>query len=168
MAATKTKTSRAKAKNTELNKVVDAPQIEASTMDDEPKLEERSGETIAIACCLPFGLKFTDIPSRTGGTKTIILPGVNSSLKGKGTGILALPGNAVCVTLLKEDWENILRIHGREDAFIGRKGGMPCIWPVGDLKGFKAAKSEIKEMKTGLEPIDPKSVGVVEADRKEI
>ena len=69
-----------------MNKVVDAPQIEASTMDDEPKLEERSGETIAIACCLPFGLKFTDIPSRTGGTKTIILPGVNSSLKGKGTG----------------------------------------------------------------------------------
>lgn len=169
MAATKTKakSTRVKAKNAELNKIVDAPEIEASTMDDEPQVEERGGETIAIACCLPFGLKFDDIPSRTGGTKTIILPGVNRALKGKSTGVLALPGNAVCVTLLKEDWEHIVRIHGREEAFTGRNGGMPCIWPVGDVKGFKAAKSEIKEMKTGLEPIDPKAVGVVEAERKE-
>lgn len=167
MAATTRKTTaKAKAKAKEQTKKITEVEVVASTLDDEPQAEQLEGETIAIACCLPFGLKFTDIPSRRGGTKTIVLPGVNQALKGKATGVLALPGNAVCVTLLKEDWENIVRIHGREDAFMGRNGGMPCIYPVGDLKGFKAARSEIKEMRNGLEPIDPKSVGVEERTNK--
>nr|DAH90097.1 MAG TPA: hypothetical protein [Caudoviricetes sp.] len=143
-------------------------QIEATTFDNEPEIETPEGETISVACCLPLGLKFTDIPNGKGGTKTIILPGVNSVLRGKKTGILLGAGNAVCVTLAKSDWEALLAIHGREDAFVGRNGQMPCIYPVGDVKGFKAARDEIKEMKTGLEPIEPKAVGVKEADRQEL
>lgn len=163
MAATKRNT-----KNQAQEKTVVEPEVIASTLEDESEKIEASGETIAIACCLPFGLKFSDIPDGKGGTKTVVLPGVNKALRGKSDGILALPGNAVCVTLLKKDWDAILQIHGREMAFTGRDGGMPCVYPVGDVKGFKSAKSEIKEMKTGVEPIDPKAVGVKETDPKEL
>ena len=160
MAATKRKT-QVKAK-------IEEAEVIASTMDEEPEQTESQGEMISIACCLPFGLKFTDIPDSKGGTKTVIFPGINKALKGKADGILALPGNAVCVTIPKKDWEAVLKIHGREMAFTGRNGGMPCIWPVGDVKGFKSSKSEIKEMKTGLEPIDPTSVGVKEAKQEDL
>lgn len=64
--------------------------------------------------------------------------------------------------MLKKDWDAIVKMHGKEIAFIGRNGRMPCIYPVGDKKGFKAAASEIAEMKNGLEPIDPKAEGVKE------
>ena len=102
------------------------------------------------------------MPCGNGATKTVIFPGINSALKGKKSGILALPGNAICVTLLKKDWDAIVKMHGKEIAFIGRNGRMPCIYPVGDKKGFKAAASEIAEIKNGLEPIDPKAEGVKE------
>lgn len=144
-----------------ISETIDAAPIVASTMEEAPKVE--SGvETIAIACSLPFGLRFTDIPNEKGGTKTIVLPGVNQALKGKKTGVLALPGNAVCVTQPKADWDALVRIHGKEIAFTGRNGGMPCIYPVTDVQGFRAAESEIKEMRNGLEPVNPASMGVKE------
>lgn len=149
---------RGRRKNIE---IAETAQVVGSTMEQAPQVEE-SGETIAIACSLPFGLRFTDIPNGKGGTKTVVLPGVNQALKGKKSGTLALPGNAICVTLPKADWEALVRIHGKEVAFTGRNGAMPCIWPVGDLKGFHAAESEIAEMKHGLEPINPEAVGVKE------
>lgn len=141
---------------------VETADIVGSTLEKEPEEVSEKEETIAIACNLPFGLKFTDVPCGNGATKTVIFPGINSALKGKKSGILALPGNAICVTLLKKDWDAIVKMHGKEIAFIGRNGRMPCIYPVGDKKGFKAAASEIAEMKNGLEPIDPKAEGVKE------
>lgn len=142
---------------------VTTAEVVDSTLDQEPEQVEESSETIAIACSLPFGLKFDDVPCGNGATKTVIFPGINSGLKGKNTGVLALPGNAICVTLLKRDWEAIHKMHGNEIAFTGRNGKMPCIYPVGDKKGFKSAASEIAEMRNGLEPINPESVGVKES-----
>lgn len=157
MAATKRK------KNQNLTQKVEEAEVIASTLEEENEQQDSNEEMISIACCLPFGLKFTDVPTGNGGSKTVIFPGVNKALKGKADGILALPGNAVCVTIPKKDWEAILAIHGKEIAFTGRNGAMPCVYPVGDIKGFKSAKSEIKEMKTGVEPVDPKTLGVKEA-----
>lgn len=156
--AAKTKT-QAKAK-------VTTAEVIDSTLENEPEQIEESSATIAIACSLPFGIKFDDIPCGNGSTKTIVFPGVNSRYKGKESGTLALPGNAVCVTLLKSDWEAILKIHGKEIAFTGRNGKMPCIYPVGDKKGFKSAQSEIKEMRHGLEPINPEALGVKETKQE--
>ena len=141
---------------------VETAEVVASTIEEEIKEPEAGAETIAIACCLPHGLKFDDVPTGNGSTKTVVFPGINSALKGKKSGILALPGNALCVTILKSDWEAILKVHGREIAFIGRNGAMPCIYPVKDKKGFKAAASEIAEMKSGLEPADPEEANVTE------
>lgn len=138
-----------------------AVEVVASTMEEPAKVSE-TNETIAIAICLPHDVKFDDIPDGKGGVKSITLPGINSNLRGVKNAVLALPGNALCVQLPKKDWESLLAIHGREVAFTGRNGGIPCIYPVGDKAGFKAAQSEIKEMRTGLDPVLPKTVGVEE------
>lgn len=140
-------------------------EVIASTTEEEKTVTQAGTDTIAIAVCLPHGLKFDDIPDGNGGTKTITLPGLNSHLKGQNTGVLALPGNALCVQLAKTDWEALVRIHGRETAFTGRNGSIPCIYPVGDKAGFASARSEIAEMRNGLEPVSTKEAGVEEVKK---
>ena len=87
----------AKKKTATTEKITTAEVVD-STLDHETEQADGGAETIAIACSLPYGLKFTDVPCGNGSTKTVILPGVNAALRGKSTGVLALPGNAVCVT----------------------------------------------------------------------
>lgn len=159
-AKSKTKTK------TEEKQQAEAAQVVDSTLEREDAEKETGEEMIAIACALPFGLKFTDVPTGKGSTKTVTFPGLNSALKGKKGGILALPGNALCVTILKRDWDAIVKMHGKEIAFTGRNGRMPCLYPVGDKKGFKSAASEIAEMRTGLEPVDPNAAGVQESKKE--
>lgn len=142
--------------------ISETPEIVASTTQEEAKAEDAGSETIAIAVCLPHSVKFDDIPNGNGGYKSITLPGINSNLRGVKNAVLALPGNALCVQLPKSDWEALIAVHGRETAFVGRDGRIPCIYPVGDKEGFKDARSEIAEMRNGLEPVVPKEVGVEE------
>ena len=158
MACTSTKTTRTRARKA----AAAGPQVVDSTFDQDDAAQKETADTIAIACCLPHGLVFRDIPDGKGGTKTIRLPGINQQLKGAAKGVLALPGNALCVTMARADWEALKETHGREDAFVGVNGGMPCIYPVGDRAGFKDAKAsgEIAEMQTGLEAADPNANGV--------
>lgn len=158
MACTTTKTTRTRTRKAE----APAPQVVGSTLDQEPTGKAESSDTIAIACCLPHGLIFRDVPDGKGGLKTITLPGINQHLKGASKGVLALPGNALCVVLSKTDWQALLASHGREEAFTGVNGAMPCIYPVGTLAGFKDAQAggEIAEMKNGLEAADPNGNGV--------
>lgn len=143
-------------------------EVVGSTLNNEVTAPtEQTGETIAIAVSLPYDLRFDDIPVKGGGTKSITLPGINSAQRGSRNPVLALAGNALCVMLPKEDWEALLATHGKEIVFTGRNGSIPCVYPVGDKAGFIAAESEIKEMKTGLEPITPESVGVTIQKRGE-
>ena len=44
----------------------------------------------------------------------------------------------------------------------------PLLWEMRSEKDFKARRDEIAEMKTGVEPVDPKSVGVEEVKRSEV
>lgn len=159
MACTTTKTTRTRTRKAAAPA---APQVVGSTLEQEAAGKAEGSDTIAIACCLPHGLIFRDVPDGKGGMKTITLPGINQHLRGAAKGTLALPGNALCVVLSKADWEALKETHGREDAFVGVNGGMPCIYPVGTLAGFKDAQAggEIAEMKTGLEAADPNANGV--------
>lgn len=142
-------------------------QVEASSLEgNEETGKEDSGDMISIAVSLPFGMIFDDIPNGRGGKKKIALPGMNDHLKGLRSGVLALPGNALCVRLPKADWEALKRLHGKEIAFTGRNGSVPCIFEVGDKAGFKAAQSEIAEITHGLEALDPKDAGVEEAKQR--
>ena len=149
-------------KTTARKKTDDQPKIIASTVEQAAPAASENADTIAIACCLPLGLVFRDIPNGKGGTTTIRLPGINSALRGASKGVLALPGNALCVVLSKADWEALVRTHGREAAFTGVNGSMPCIYPVKNMAGFESAKNsgEIAEMSSGLEAADPTASGV--------
>ena len=65
----------------------------------------------------------------------------------------------------RKDWEDIKRKHGKERAFTAMP---PLLWEMRSEKDFKARRDEIAEMKTGVEPVDPKSVGVEEVKRSEV
>ena len=57
-------------------------------------------------------VKFDQIPDGNGGTKTIIIPGINDHLRGNAVGgILLGVGNSIAVTLSASDWETSLRQH---------------------------------------------------------
>lgn len=143
------------------NQIEEIAEVAESTVLPEVPEEEAGDGRVAIACCLTHGLKFSDVPCGNG-TKTIVFPGINSNLRGETSGVLALPGNALCVYLDKKDWEAIKRMHGQEQAFTGVNGGMPCIY---ELKGtFKEEVRDgvIAEMKTGLEGADPEKMNVTE------
>lgn len=134
---------------------------------DEPAEVKVEGETTIIACHLPFDIRFDDIPDGKGGFKSITLTGLNSNLRGKASGILQVDGS-LAQSLLKKDWEAILKIHGREAVFTGVNGHIPCIVEVGSKANFLARESELREQRHGLEPIDPKKVGVQETPKEEL
>lgn len=155
----------ARTKKTETAKV-ETPEVVATTFDKEPTSQASStSETITIACCLPHGLEFDDVDTAHGGTKTIRFPGLNDSLRGQRSGILIGAGNSVAVTIDKKDWECIVRKHGREAAFTGVNGRLPCLLPMQNEKEFKSRSDEIKDMSHGLDPIDPKTSGVKEVSQ---
>ena len=153
------KTTKAPVKKTEELAVV------ASNLEEEKQTLPESSETVCIACALPLGLKFDDVPNGHGGTKEIVFPGLNQALRGGRGGILVGAGHAVAVTIARKDWEAIKRMHGREDAFVGVNGNLPCLIEMDSIAEFNSRKTEIiTEMKTGLEAADPKDVGVTKSD----
>ena len=135
--------------------------VVGSTFEDTKKTKSaaKTAATVVLAVSLPHGLKFDDVPCSDGGTKTIVFPGINDALRSKREGILLGRGNAVA---FKIDWENILKMHGKEAAFTGVNGGLPCIIPMKDEKEFKSRTDELKEIDHGVNPVDPAKVGVQE------
>ena len=138
-----------------------ALKVEDSTFEEKPKEAAVDGDCVRVACRLPFGIKFDDVPNGQGGTKTIILPSVDERLRGAADGILTTDG-AVMVKIPRADWNAILEKHGKEAAFVGVNGGQPCIRAFDSDADYKSAKSELKEMRHGLEPADPKKLNVQE------
>lgn len=135
----------------------------------EQEVEKASGasgdDVIYIACGMPLGIIFDDVDNENGGTKTVEFPGVNHALRGKTKGVLLGRGNAVLVSVARKDWEDIKCKHGKERAFTAMP---PLLWEMKSEKEFKARRDEIADMKTGVEPVDPKSVGVEEVKRSEV
>lgn len=141
--------------------------IIADTSEKEAeKVSAASGdEVVYVACGMPLGIKFDDVDNGNGGTKVVKFPGVNHTLRGAKKGVLLGAGNAVLVSLSRKDWEDIKRKHGKERAFTALP---PLLWEMKNEKDFKARRDEIADMKTGVEPIDPASVGVEEVKRSEV
>ena len=153
MASSKKNPTTPKADNTGKLAVV------ASNIEEEKKSTNVGGDTVTVACHLPFGLKFDDVPDGDG-TKTIIFPGINEHARGAEAGILLGVGKSVAVILKRCDWEAIVRMHGKERAFNSYNGNPPCLMVIKDTSAMQG--DEVKAQKHGLEPIDPKAVNVVE------
>ena len=68
--------------------------VVASNIEEEKKSTNVGGDTVTVACHLPFGLKFDDVPDGDG-TKTIIFPGINEHARGAEAGILLGVGKSV-------------------------------------------------------------------------
>lgn len=166
------KANTATAKQTvQTAQTVETPQVVSTSFEEEKKVKSnaKSSDTVIIACSLPHGLMFDDVPTKNGGTKTVVFPGLNDHLKGKKEGILLGRGNSVAVKLDRVDWENIVRMHGGERAFKGFNGGLPCLLEMKteDEYNSKQDHGELEEMDNGLHPIVPETMSVKEAKQEE-
>lgn len=144
----------------------EAAPVVASNFEDTPAAVSESSDNVIIACHLPLGLVFDDVPNGMGGTKKVEFPGLNASLRGNARGgILLGAGKAVAVSIARKDWEAIKAMHGKEPVFRGVGGNPPCLIEMQSIEEFNARRDEIvSEMKHGLEPIDPAAVRVKAAD----
>lgn len=136
--------------------------IVGATNERQEKAEKLSGSNVVtLRVSLRRGYAMDDIPDGNGGTKRIILPALDSALKGQRQGILTPDGNALFIQMPKSDWEAVKKIHGRERMFNSYKGNPPCIAEVSDTSS-QTVKDEIKSVKTGYAPQNPSDLGVEE------
>lgn len=147
-------------------KAVETAPVVASNIDEAPASVSESSDNVIIACHLPLGLIFDDVPNGSGGTKSVEFPGLNAALRGNPRGgILLGAGKAVAVSIPRRDWEAIKAMHGKEPVFTGVRGNPPCLIEMQSIEEFNSRRDEIiSEMRHGLEPIDPASVKVKTAD----
>ena len=131
--------------------------------DTEIKKSEIKSDDVIIAVALRHGHKFSDIPDGNGGVKEIYLVGLDDELRGKREGILSPDGRAKYQRLSRSDWENILKIHGKEQMFKPFNGSPACVFEIeGGMSEAHNYESEIKNIKTGLAPVDLKKSKVEE------
>ena len=131
--------------------------------DTEIKKNEIKSDDVIIAVALRHGHKFSDIPDGNGGVKEIQRVGRDDELRGKREGILSPDGRAKYQRLNRADWENILKIHGKEQMFKPFNGFQPCVFEIeGGMAEAHNYESEIKNIKTGLAPVDLKKSKVEE------
>lgn len=70
---------------------VETADIVGSTLEKEPEEVSEKEETIAIACNLPFGLKFTDVPCGMVQPRPSFSPASTLRLRGKRAASLPSP-----------------------------------------------------------------------------
>lgn len=118
-------------------------------------LSQGASNKVTLACHLMTAVKFDQIPDDNGGTKTIIIPGINDNLRGNSAGgILLGVGNSIAVTLSASDWENMKRLYGNMSFFKPQNGLPPCIM---ELKGGKDEfenSDAVKVQTAGTEPVE--------------
>jgi hypothetical protein len=139
-----------------------------STAEEQKKESYSGADVVTLRVSLRNGYAMDDIPNGNGGTKVVVLPGLDDALRGKRQGILTPDGNAVFFQLKRADWDAIKAIHGQERMFKGWKGFPPCVAEV-DADSAKAGayNDEIKATKTGLDATNPADVDVTEAKKGE-
>lgn len=137
-------------------KKVEAVPVVADNIAEESKITRPTGDTVLVACHLPLSHEIDDVPDGANGTKTIILPGLNSR-----DGILLGSGYAKAVQMKRADWEAIIAMHGHERMFNSYNGNPPCVMLIKDMSALKG--DEVQAMTHGVEPADPKSVHVKSA-----
>ncbi len=136
-----------------VTKKVETVPVVGDNIVEENKLKKADGDTVIIACHLPLSHEIDDVPDGANGTKTIILPGLNSR-----DGILLGSGYAKAVQMKRCDWEAILARHGHERMFNSYNGNPPCVMLIKSIDALKG--DEVQAMTHGVEPADPKSVHV--------
>ena len=134
--------------------------IVGGTLHRGEKTESVSSDYTFIACGLMNGIKFDDVDNGNGGTKVIEFDGINHDLRGKAEGILLPTGNAVIKRVLKKDWEDIKKKHGRERIFTA----VPALLfeVAGGQAELDAREDEVSEIQNGLSPVEPGKVAGVE------
>lgn len=173
---TRTPRKRSAKKAVDLTEKVIAGAAELQAIAESPKENEDdktvsgpassrgsdSNDFIYISCALANGIKFDDVDNGAGGVKTVVIPGHNHGLRGPDAAILQSDGHAVLYRILRKDWLDIVKKHGRERAFTAVP---PFLREIKDKAQFesKSMRDEIKDTRTGVQPRKPEDFRVEKA-----
>lgn len=117
---------------------------------DDELLEEKN-DTVCVCANVPHDIKFS-VPDNSGRMQTITIKGNGNHLKGldRGIGILPIGAYGITTNVPAEAWDYIKTAYCDNRAI--RNG---LIFAVEASKARAAAK-ERKDLRNGLEPIEPK------------
>ena len=115
---------------------------------DDELLEEKS-DTVCVCANVPHDIKFS-VPDNSGRMQTITIKGNGNHLKGLDRGILPIGAYGITTNVPAEAWDYIKTAYCDNRAI--RNG---LIFAVEASKARAAAK-ERKDLRNGLEPIEPK------------
>lgn len=135
----------------------EAAPITTSTKQEEKKPADTSGVSyIQVACLMQNGISFRGLKTTKDGSFTF--PGINHDCRGPQGGVLALPGNAVCVAVPSDVWEEIKTTRSNHYVF---RHDPPYLIEAGTVQDFNARMhaGEFMAVKTGAEPF-PQSFGL--------
>lgn len=158
------------AKKTNSKKTADVGgQVVGTTTEQEAEKSLHGSDVVVLRVSLRSPHRFDDVPNGSGGTKVVVLPGLDETLRGQRQGLLTPEGNAVFFQLPRADWEAILAMHGQERMFKSYQGFPACVAEIESVVAAKkgAVKDEIEATRTGFAPIDPKAEGVTETPKGE-
>lgn len=107
--------------------------------------------SVYVASSLQNGITFTGLTTVEGGRLTV--PGVNNRLHGQAeAGILADGGSSVLVQLSRDVWDEIKAKYANIPAFVHQP---PFLREFKSDQDYRSAtaQSELKEVRTGAEPL---------------
>lgn len=141
-----------------------SPDVSVIASTQNKRVESVTDNSVPVESRLLSGLRF-DVPNGNGGKKSITIPGVNDSLRGKKHGILALPGNAVLCRVAASDWSYIKSTYAGSRFFTSAP---PLLRELPNDAAFrsKTMKDERKEAQTRIDPIDPTKMRVTPAEAR--
>ena len=104
---------------------------------------------VRLAVSLQNGIKFTQIHSAPEGY--VVLPSVNSDIKNNPNraGILLDAGASVCVTVPKDQWDEVKAKYSSAHCFTADP---PFVRELKSEADYKAMQDELSEVRTGGEP----------------
>lgn len=149
-AATAAKTTTAAATSAEAIVVTGT----ASPDFNKPDVSGAS-DRVYVASSLQNGITFLGLKSAPETQGRVTIAGINYRLKGQtNAGLLAGPGSSVLVSLPRAQWEEIKARYKSHPAFAHNP---PFLREFGSENDYRsaAAQSELKEVRTGCEPVKP-------------
>ncbi len=106
-----------------------------------------SGDRVMVCLNRPTGIRF-----RLRDGRSVTVAGNAADLRGLDMGVLPLGGYGM-TSVRREDWEEILAVYGPTMEIFGRG----LIFAAGDAASAADEAEDRKELRGGLEPVNPEN-----------
>lgn len=123
-------------------------------------------DMVRVVSSMQQGIVFTHIDSAPDGR--VEIPGLNEHLKGvEAGGILVDRGSSICTLIPRAQWDEVVaKYSGAVCLQPGPGGRLPAVHTVESDADYAAQQSELKEFRTGAEPLTKQEVSNITSGAK--